>query len=298
MASGDSFVNIGYYFARGDNTVGHIVAETTAIIWNVLKDIYMPIPDIAQWKKISERFRLLWNLPNCMGALDGKHCRVEKFPNSGSSNFNYKSFHSIVLMACCDADGLFTLIECGYAGRNSDGGIFRASAIKQWLENAANIPRPSRLPNDDKEFPYYFVGDEAFPLLRYLMRPYPKRTLNNTKRVFNYRLSRGRKTIECAFGMMAEKFAVLDRPIRCRDPQKVTNIVKSACILHNYVRSREGIQYQPKQFETTDFTPESIPAPQNVQVTPLSSAYNLRDYLANYFITPHAALPWQWNHIL
>lgn len=98
--------------------------------------------------------------------------------------------------------------------------------------------------------------------------------------------------------MMAEKFAVLDRPIRCRDPQKVTNIIKSVCILHNFVRSREGIQYEPQHFETTDFTPESIPAPQNLQVTPTSSAYNLRDYLANYFIKHHAALPWQWNHIL
>ncbi|RVE41933.1 hypothetical protein evm_013427 [Chilo suppressalis] len=66
--------------------------------------------------------------------------------------------------------------------------------------------------------------------------------------------------------MMAEKFAVLDRPIRCRDPQKVTNIIKSVCILHNFVRSREGIQYKPQHFETTDFTPESIPAPQNLQI--------------------------------
>lgn len=179
FASGDSFVNIGYYFARGDNTVAQIIAETTVIIWNVLKDIYMPIPNVRKWKSISERYSLLWNLPNCIGSLDGKHIRIEKFPNSGSSNFNYKSFHSVVLMACSDADGLFTLIECGYAGRNSDGGIFHASAIKQWLENTANIPAPSRLPNDEQEYPYYFVGDEAFPLLRYLMRPYPKRTLND-----------------------------------------------------------------------------------------------------------------------
>ncbi|KAL0852106.1 hypothetical protein ABMA28_000346 [Loxostege sticticalis] len=215
--------------------------------WNVLKDTYMPIPNVAQWKNISERFSLLRSLPHCIGALDGKHIRIEKVPNSGSSNLNYKLFHSVVLIACSDAKGLFTLIECGYARRNSDGGIFRASAIKQWLQNAHNIPSPSRLPNDDKDFTYYFVGDEAFPLLRYLMRPYAKRTLDNKKRVFNYRLSRGRKTIECAFGMMSEKFA-------------------STCILQNFVRSRE--------------------------------AYNLRDYLANYFISPHAAVPWQWNYIL
>lgn len=43
---------------------------------------------------------------------------------------------------------------------------------------------PSRLPDDENEcdFPYYFVGDEAFPLARYLMRPFHRRTLDNTKK--------------------------------------------------------------------------------------------------------------------
>lgn len=69
-------------------------------------------------------------------ALDGKHVRIEKFPNTGSTNYNYKSFFSVVLMARCDENGLFTMIETRYAGRNSDGGIFRVSAIKHWITHA------------------------------------------------------------------------------------------------------------------------------------------------------------------
>lgn len=276
------------------------MAETTAIIWDVLKEEYLPIPDMEQWKKIAERFGLLWNLPNCLGAIDGKHIRIEKLPNSGSTNFNYKSYHSIVLMACCDADGLFTLIETGYAGRNSDGGIFRASAIKHWIENEVlNFPLSSKLPSDasNNQFPYYFAGDEAFPLLRYLMRPYPQRTLDNVKRIFNYRLSRGRRIIECSFGMMAEKFQVLDTAIKCHSPEKIIKIIKSVCILHNYVRKREGIPYNPQQFEENN-SPVINPdiEPQNLQISAQSSAYNLRNYLSNYFITPAAALPWQWKY--
>lgn len=45
---------------------------------------------------------------------------------TGSENFNYKSFHSLVLMACSDADGNFIMMEVGYDERNSDGGIFKA----------------------------------------------------------------------------------------------------------------------------------------------------------------------------
>lgn len=171
----------------------------TKLIWELLKDSYMPTPTKENWKLIAQRFYSLWNLPNCLGALDGKHIRIEKLPGSGSSNFNYKMYHSIVLLACSDADGFFTTIETGYTGRNSDGGIFQASTIKKWIKTGRlNIPLPSKLIDDlnDYNFPFYFVGDEAFPLTPYLLRPYPRRTLNNVKRIFNYRLSRGRKTVE------------------------------------------------------------------------------------------------------
>jgi hypothetical protein len=107
-----------------------------------------------------------------------KHVRTEKFPNTGSTNFNYKSYHFVVLMVCCDAsDGLFTMIETGYAGRNSDGGIFRASAMKHWNTHAwLDIPPPSPLKYDENGSPFpYFVADEAFPLSRYLVRPYAKK---------------------------------------------------------------------------------------------------------------------------
>jgi hypothetical protein len=70
------------------------------------------------------------------------------------------------------------MIETGYAGRNSDGGIFRASAMKHWITHARlDILSLSPLKYDENgsPFPYYFVADEAFPLSRYLMRPYTKK---------------------------------------------------------------------------------------------------------------------------
>ena len=63
------------------------------------------------------------------------------------------------------------------------------------------MPGPEAIGDDPTQIPYVFVGDEAFPLKAYLMRPYPGRSLDSqAKRVFNYRLSRARRVVENAFG--------------------------------------------------------------------------------------------------
>lgn len=68
-----------------------------------------------------------------MVAIDGKHFRIKCLPNTGSTYFNYKGYFSIVLMACVDADGLFTTIDVGEVGRNSDGALFRTSNLGRAL---------------------------------------------------------------------------------------------------------------------------------------------------------------------
>jgi hypothetical protein len=44
-------------------------------------------------------------------------------PHSGSANFNYKKFFSIVLMAVADGEYKFTYASVGEQGRNGDAGV-------------------------------------------------------------------------------------------------------------------------------------------------------------------------------
>lgn len=78
--------------------MSHIVEETTKVIWESLKESDMPVSTSDGWKTIAARFSELWHLPNCLGAIDGKHIRIQKVPNSGSSNFNYKDYHSVGML--------------------------------------------------------------------------------------------------------------------------------------------------------------------------------------------------------
>jgi hypothetical protein len=101
------------------------------------------------------------------------------------------------------------------------------------------MPNVKKLTLSDVELPVVILGDETYPLLSYLMRPYPRRQLTESRRLFNYRLSRGRTVVESTFGILAGKWRILNKPIKA-SPNMVDRIVKCICVLHNTVIDRDS----------------------------------------------------------
>lgn len=87
-----------------------------------------------------------------------------------------------------------------------------------------------------------FIGDEGFGQSEFILRPFSGKFLSVEKRVFNYRLSRARRHIECTFGILANKWRIFHRPLNV-DPKLANLIIKTCCTLHNYVRDRDGVQF-------------------------------------------------------
>jgi hypothetical protein len=71
-----------------------------------------------------------------------------------------------------------------------------------------------QLPGTTCLAPHVFVGDNAFLLKTYLMRPYPRSQSNgdSVKSIFNYGLSRARRVVENAFGILSQKFKIIRGP--------------------------------------------------------------------------------------
>ena len=315
LATGNSQVSLSFNFRIRKSTVCGIVRDTSQAIWVALQPIYVRSPSSQEeWKAVSNQFETLWNFPNCVGAVDGKHVAIQAPSNSGSAFFNYKGSHSIILMAVCDAQYKFILVDVGNSGRHSDGGVFSNSTFGKAISDCTLPFPPSRpLPGTlHPSLPYIIVGDEAFPLKNLVMRPNPGRYLLEPQVIFNYRLSRARRVIENTFGILAARWRIFQRPI-IAEPDNVVLYTKAAIALHNFLRSTEPSIYCPSGFTDSEDVDGNIvngswreergsntclqPVHQTGNNRHSFSAANVRDSFCQYFNSPEGEVVWQYRHI-
>ena len=197
LGTGDKYPTLQYDYRVARNTISIFVPEVCRAITQVYKNEVIKCPTTSEeWRPIAEDFKNRWNLPHACAALDGKHVAVRCPPNTGSLYYNYKGFFSVLLLALVDAQYKFLWIDTGGLGSMSDCQIFNESELKEYLENGnIALPDPDPLPNDDRDTPYFILGDDAFGLRKYLMKPYSQRGLTKEQRIFNYRISRARQVV-------------------------------------------------------------------------------------------------------
>ena len=210
LATGNTYKSLQYGFRVSNNAISLFVPETCEAIIDEYSDGHMKCPKTAEeWKEVAGKFSSLWNFNNCLGAIDGKHIAIRKPKKSGTNFYNYKGFFSIVLMAFAAADYKFLFVDIGANGSCADSGVFKETNLyKAVMDEYAGLPDPEPLPNDDCPVNYSFIGDDAFGLRPWLMKPHPSRGLTKQKRIFNYRLSRACRVIENAFGILAQRFLI------------------------------------------------------------------------------------------
>lgn len=83
MAHGAQLQVLAWLFRIGVSTARKIIYETCDLIWEELSELYLSVPNKYEWRKIAEDFFKVSNMPNCVGALDGKHIAIECPPGSG-----------------------------------------------------------------------------------------------------------------------------------------------------------------------------------------------------------------------
>lgn len=207
-------------------------------------------------------------------------------------------------MALVDAEYKFIWIDVGPDGASSDAQVFNDSELNEALQNKTiGFPLPNPLPGDNRNTEYFLVGDDAFALRPYMMNPFPSRGLTVEERMFNYRLSRARRIVENAFGILALRFQVLLSTMQ-QEPDTVRLIVKACVCLHNLLRIRYPLLHNGA-VDADDQNHRIIPGEWrrgrnmldavtvDAQNRDTKKAKKQRNYINHYVNSSAGAVPWQ-----
>ncbi len=224
-------------------------------------------------------------------------------PHSGSMYFNYKHTFSIILMALADSNYRFTMIDVGAVGSDGDSYVFCNSTLGvQFMSDTLPLLKLQCLPGSNTKAPFVIMGDEAFPQKSTLLKPYSWRSITDEdtmQHVFNYRLLRACMTVECAFGIMTQRFKYLSHKMNC-SCDTAEAVVKAVCILHNYLLKEDNLASEVHQDlyklgkkknyagNFKSFTPMC-------GYHPLQSIMEIRNIFAKYFLATIGEVPWQYR---
>ena len=124
--------------------------------------------------------------------------------------------------------------------------------------------------------------------------------LTREKRIANYRISRGRRTVENAFGILVSRFRVVLTTIEL-PPETVREVVLTCVVLHNILRSQYQGQHGGQQLGDDDDVPGDCrliggAAGGGPDRNSATEAKRQRNYLKDYF-NNEGAVAWQDGRI-
>ena len=289
LSTGESYTSLSCQFRVG-RSISKFLPEVCRAIQDEFTREYLRCPTTPdEWKELAMEFRIRWNIPHALGTLDGKHVALKKPRNSGSLYHNYKGFFS--------RQYKFRWVDVGTAGSCSDAQVFYTCHLKRKIDDGSiGFPDLTLITQGGRDVPYFFLVDDAFALKTWLMKPYGRRMLTREERIANYRISRGRRVVENAFGILVSRFRVMMTTIEL-PPETVRDVVLTYVVLHNILRSQCQGQHGDDDDEVSgDGCLIGGAADCGHDRNPAREAKRLRDYLKDYF-NNEGPVAWQDGRI-
>ena len=233
LATSVEYRTISHLFGIGRSTACEIVHEVTHAITQTLLPRYIQLPQGQDLDDVIREFESMKQFPQVGGALDGCHIPIIAPEEHPEDYHNRKGWHSIILQAVVDHNYCFTDVMVGWPGRVHDARVLANSSLYARGQAETIFPQDKTQVINGVQVPVVIIGDAAYPLLEWLMKPFPDNgRLTPSQRAFNKNLSSTRMVVENAFGRLKGRWRCL---LKCIDikTSNVSETVGACCTLHN-----------------------------------------------------------------
>lgn len=173
-----------------------------------------------EFQKAKRLWRQKFKFPCAFGAIDCTLIPIKKPSHHGDEYICRKNFAALNVQATCDANYMFTSVDCSWAGSVHDARIWRNSSVQHVLSK--------------NESGALLLGDEGYPLLPWLMTVYRNPT-TDTQRSYNKLHKTERSIIERMFGQIKNRFPILQNKIRIAT-KRIPSFIIACFILHNVAK--------------------------------------------------------------
>lgn len=171
-----------------------------------------------------------------MGAVDGTFFHIRAPREWPNAYWCYKQFYSILVLAVCDANLLFTFVDAGEAGAAGDAHVWNKCLFKRALLAGVMDRVPACTTSNGTVVHSYVVGDGAFALDGRVMKCYTV-PIGMQQEAFNAAVIRTRRVIENAFGHLKMRWHIFDNNT-INNPNRAKVVALICCALHNWCERR------------------------------------------------------------
>lgn len=241
LGSGESLKLVGSSLGLNQTTVAQLTKRfVDTLISKGLTHIQWPSTE-PEMEDIKCKFEKIGGLPNCCGAIDTTHVLMSLPTADRSTNYwrDREDNQSMTLQAIVDADLRFLDIHGGCPGRMTDEQIHRSSAFYERCKEGERLNGQKKELAEGNEIQEYIVGNSGFPLLKWLLTPYPGGNLSNSESIFNEMVLKTHMVAKEAFVKLKENWKILKGVLWRPDKHRLPLIILACCILHNILIDME-----------------------------------------------------------
>ncbi|PSR93081.1 Nuclease [Actinidia chinensis var. chinensis] len=240
LSSGESLSAVGNLLGINQSTVAQITWRFSEAMENRgIHHLRWPATE-AEMNEIKLKFEKIGGLPNCCGVVDTTHilmCLSSMDPSTKIWCDDEKN-HSMILQAIVDPEMRFLDIVTGWPGSMSHSLVLKSSSFFRLCEEGERLNGKKIKLLGETELREYIIGDAAFPLLPWLLTPYPydpyqRPRSHNVFVSFNMRLSATKMVALRALTRLKETWRIINGVMWRPDKNRLPRIILVCCILHN-----------------------------------------------------------------